>query len=330
MNLEFLVEVNILDTWGYENRRMENRIRYFLPTLHHGDYETILAHVNIPAQRYDGIVEIARFTVRYDDMFGNPHLSGPHILRANFVNVKQPVTGFTDGKILESGTMLHFAKTLKVVGDCYYHDRSEENLDRALEIALNTKKELLNARTRLDSQGFVDEIGILDNYIDVIGSELYVSEQRLEDLYRKGEIAPPVPDRPLEKNLKNLCREITLDLRTRRAGTVAVCDFSSKGSDTGELNALITDMIFLEISRIDELKLIEREELRSAFRDRGLSPENLSDTLNAVELGRLLAADYIMTGMVIETENTYIIFSRLLNVSSGELESSAQIIVSKV
>jgi TolB-like protein len=47
-------------------------------------------------------------------------------------------------------------------------------------------------------------------------------------------------------------------------------------------------------------------------------------------VGRLLAADYIMTGTVIETENTFIIFSRLLNVKSGEVESSAQVIVSKV
>jgi len=37
-----------------------------------------------------------------------------------------------------------------------------------------------------------------------------------------------------------------------------------------------------------------------------------------------------MTGTVIETENTFIIFSRLLTVKSGEVASSAQVIVSKV
>ena len=54
-----------------------------------------------------------------------------------------------------------------------------------------------------------------------------------------------------------------------------------------------------------------------------------TDKLNAVEVGRLLTTDYIMTGSVIETENTLIIFSRLLNVRSGEVESSAQVIVDR-
>jgi hypothetical protein len=330
MTLEFLVDVDLLDTWGYENRRVGNTVRYFQPTLHHGDYETILAYVNIPPQRFSGTVELARFTVRYEDVYGNQHVSGPHILEASFVDEEQPVTGFTDGKILESGTMLHFANALRTVGDLYYSGKSKENLERALEITMNTKKELLNTRMRLDSEGFIEEIGVLDNYIDVLGSELYDSEYRLEDMYRQGEIAPPMPDRPLQNNLKNLCREIALDLRRKRAGTVAVCDFSSQGAGSGELPALITEMVFHEISRIDALTLVEQERLWSALRARGLSPVNLSDKLKAVELGRILAADYIMTGTVIETENTYIIFSRLLNVGSGEVESSAQVIVSKV
>jgi hypothetical protein len=330
MTLEFLVNVDVLDTWGYENRRVGNTVRYFHPTLHHGDYETILAHVNIPPQRFAGNVEFARFTVRYEDVYGNQHVSGPYILQASFVEEQQPVTGFTDGKILESGSMLHFANALRTVGELYYSGKSQENLERALEITMDTKKELLNTRMRLDSQGFVEEIGVLDNYIDVLGNELYVSEYRLEDMYSHGEITPPMPDRPLQNNLKNLCREIALDLRSKRGGTVAVCDFSSRGTGSGQLPALITEMVFLEISRIDALTLVEQERLWSALRARGLSPANLSDKLKAVELGRMLTADYIMTGTVIETENTYIIFSRLLNVGSGEVESSAQVIVSRV
>jgi hypothetical protein len=314
---------------------MGDTVRYFQPTLHHGDYETILAHVRIPPQRFDGVVDLARFTVQYEDMYGNPRQSGPHVIQAHFVNAEQPVTGFTDGKILESGTMLHFANALKRVGELYYSYKSRENLERALEITMNTKKEILNTRMRLDCQGFVEEIGVLDNYIDALGNELYTSEydpkgmekEKLENMYRRGEIAPPMPDRPLENNLRNLCREIVLDLQRKRGDTVAVCDFSSQGSGSGGLPTLVTEMIFGEISQINTLTLVEQERLGSALQDRGLSAADLADKLRAVELGRLLAADYIMTGTVIETENTYIIFSRLLSVKSGEVESSAQVIV---
>jgi len=330
MTLEFLVEVDILDTWGYENRRIGNTIRYFHPTLHHGDYETILVQIKVPPQRFTGTMDLARFSIQYEDVYGNPHQSGPHILKANFVEIQHPLAGFTDGKILESGTMLHFAQNLKTVGELYHYRKTPENLERALEITLNTKKELLNARMRLDSRGFTDEIRLLDQYTDVLSKELYMTDQMLGDIYKDGEIAPLMPDRPLQKNLTYLCREIALDLQTKHSGVVAVCDFASQGSGVGELPALLTEMAIKEISRIDVVTLVEQEKLSSTLQLQGLSPSNLTDTLNAIEVGRLLNADYIMTGIVIETENTYIIFSRLLNVKSEEVASSAQVIASKI
>ena len=329
MTLEFLVDVDILDTWGYENRRIGETIRYFHPTLHHGDYETILAHIKVQPQRFTGIMDFARFTISYEDVYGNLHQSGPHVLTADFVEIQHPVAGFTDGKILESGTMLHFAQNLKTIGELYHYRKTPENLEKALRITLNTKKELLNTRMRLDSRGFTDEIKILDQYTDILGKELYMTDQMLGEMYKGGEIDPQIPDRSLQKNLKNLCREIALDLQTKHRGIVAVCDFTSQGSTAGELPALLTEMAVNEISRIDAVTLVEQEKLSSILHLQGLSPSNLTDKLNAVEVGRLLHADYIMTGTVIETENTFIIFSRLLNVKSGEVASSAQVIISK-
>jgi TolB-like protein len=330
ITLEFLVDVDILDTWGYENRRIGDTIRYFHPTLHHGDYETILVHIEVQPQRYTGTMDLARLTIGYEDVYGNPHQSGPYVLTADFVEIQHPVAGFTDGKILESGTMLHFAQNLKTIGELYHYRKTLENLERALNITLNTKKELLNTRMRLDSRGFTDEIQILDQYTDILGKELYMTDQMLGEMYKGGEIAPSIPDRSLQKNLKYLCREITLDLQTKHRGIVAVCDFTSQGSSAGELPVLLTEMAVNEISRIDAVTLVEQEKVSSILQLQGLSPSNLTDKLNAVEVGRLLKADYIMTGTVIETENTFIIFSRLLTVKSGEVASSAQVIVSKV
>jgi TolB-like protein len=138
-----------------------------------------------------------------------------------------------------------------------------------------------------------------------------------------------MPDWPLQKNLKYLCREIALDLQTKQRGVGAVCDFASQGSTTGGLPTLLTEMAVNEISRIDVVTLVEQEKLSSILQLQGLSTSSLTDKLNAIEVGRLLNADYIMTGTVIETENTFIIFSRLLNVKNGEVASSAQVIISK-
>lgn len=176
MTLEFLVSVDVLDTWGYENRRSGDTVRYFLPTLHNGDYETILVHLWIYPERYTGRVDIARFSVRYEDVYGNPYWSDPYILQADFVEMPYPVAGFSDGKVLRSGTMMHFAQNLKTIGELYYSNNTQENLERALDITLKTKKELLNARMRLDSKGFDDEIELLNRYIEVLGQELHLAE----------------------------------------------------------------------------------------------------------------------------------------------------------
>jgi Ca-activated chloride channel family protein len=330
MSLEFLVDVNLLDTWGYSNRRTENGVRYLLPTLHHGDYETILVHINVPPGQDTGSVDLARFTVRYEDVNGNVQRSGPHILRADFVEAEYPVTGFTDGKILHSGTMLHFAQNLKTVGDLYYNDGNDETLEEALDRTMEMKRELLNARMRLGDDVFEDELEILDCYLSILGQELYLQEERIGEMFGGGEIAPPAPDRSRQESMKNLCREIVLDLQSKRSGVIAVCDFTAQGKAGGSIPSMLTDMALEQISRVDTVTLIGREELYNLLGDEGLLPGSLSDTVHALEVGRLLGADYVMTGNVIETTNTLVIFSRLLHVGSGSVESSAQVIIGKV
>ena len=53
------------------------------------------------------------------------------------------------------------------------------------------------------------------------------------------------------------------------------------------------------------------------------------DTENAIEIGRFLAANYIVTGSVIETAGTVIVFGRVIDVATGEVESVAQVILPK-
>jgi len=174
MTLEFIVDVDVLDTWGYENRRSGNRIRYFLPTLHHGDYETILVQLWIQPQRYTGTADIARFYVSYEDVYGTQHQSGPHTFQASFENMPYPVTGFFDGKVLYSGTVIHFAQNLKTIGELYYWYKSEENLRKALDLTLNTKKEILNAKMWFSSREFNDMIDILNRYLDILQHDMDV------------------------------------------------------------------------------------------------------------------------------------------------------------
>lgn len=329
MTLEFLVDVDVLDTWGYENRRSGDTVQYYQRTLHHGDYETILAHIRIQPQRFTGEMELARFTIRYEDVYGNEFQSGPHIIQANFVDMPFPVTGFTDGMVLRSGTMLHFAQNLKTVGELYYANKSPKNLERAMQLTSNTKKELVNAKMRLDNRGFDEEIKILDKYLEILGQEMQLAKRRIDDIVDDVEIQPLVPKRSLQNHIDNLCAEIALDLQLKARGVVAVCGFAPQGTNAQSITDLVSNMAFAKIVRINTISLVRQELLASTIRQQGFTLPDLTDKLNAVAVGRSLAADYIMTGTVMETANTYIIFSRLLNVDSSEVESAAQVIVAK-
>ncbi|GAI00741.1 unnamed protein product, partial [marine sediment metagenome] len=108
-------------------------------------------------------------------------------------------------------------------------DKSVQSwMRRALELTIDTKKEVNNARMRLDNEGFDDEIEILDSYIKILGEELELEQERRLEIAGDLEITPPVQERSLQDNLKNLFREMTLDLSVKGAGIIAVSGFTAK------------------------------------------------------------------------------------------------------
>jgi Mg-chelatase subunit ChlD len=327
MTLEFLVDAVVLDTWGYENRRSGSTVRYYQPTLHHGDYETILVRYRTKPQRFTGTMDLARFTIEYEDVYGNRRKSGPHVLQATFVENRYPVVGISDGMVLRSGSVLHLAQNLKTVGELYYSGKSRTNLQRALDLTVDTKKELVNAMTRLDNEGFSEEIDILNRYINILCGELQLTKARTNTLVSDVEIAPFTPQRSFSDHADNLCREIVLDLRTRSAGVVAVCGFASQGADSSQLVSQLSELAYREVARIPHITIVEESALISAIDRHGYRLAELTDKLKAVKVGEAAMADYILTGTVMEMTDSTIIFTRLLNVRSGEVESAAQIIM---
>lgn len=363
MKLEFLQEVEILDTWGYDNRIEGNTIHYFLPTLHNRDYETILVQIRIPPGESTGERKLALFSLTYTDLKGNKHHSGPYYLESEFVDIESPVAGFTDGKVLLSGTMLHFAQNLKKIGELYKSCQVEKEaitqiimeiywgrgvfeewllnspkvrelekdylrkIRAALNLSINTQRELKNAAIRLDSEGFDDEIAILDKYNVILGGIMeYVGAETIRADMEE-EIAPPVEERSLNEHLKNLFHEMTLDMGTRGAGTIAISGFTSRDEKSKDLVTFLNQMALMEVTKYKTLQVVERDKLDMVLEEQKLSLDDLMDTSNAVTVGKILTANHILTGSVIEMSSSVIIFGRIINVETGEIESVAQVIV---
>ncbi|GAJ21895.1 unnamed protein product, partial [marine sediment metagenome] len=130
------------------------------------------------------------------------------------------------------------------------------------------------------------------------------------------EVRPLMPQRSLQDHIENLCTEIALDLQLKARGVVAFGGFAAQGNSSRYVSDLASTAALAAIARVNTVSLVRQEALASAIRQQGFSLFDLTDKLNAIAVGKSLAADYIVTGTVIESASTIVVFSRLLNTSS--------------
>ncbi len=95
------------------------------------------------------------------------------------------------------------------------------------------------------------------------------------------------------------------------------------------MTSLLNEMALVELTKIDTLKLVEREKLLDVLREQELALSDLMDTSKAIMVGKFLSATLILTGTVIEMSESVIIFGRVIDVQTAEIQSAAQIIVQK-
>ena len=199
----------------------------------------------------------------------------------------------------------------------------------ALDMTVEVRKVLLNAKIRLDEEGFDDEIGILDNYIKTLGGELDMKEAQIDDQLARTELDPAKGAYSLDQQLRLLFTEVMLDLQSVRQANLAVSGFCVKDGSENALITLLNEKAASDLAGLEQLRVLERNQLHAVLEEQQLAVSDLVDTENAIRIGRLLAADLLLTGTVIEMAQSVIIFSRIIDVESGEIESSAQVIVPK-
>jgi Ca-activated chloride channel family protein len=331
MTLALSPGITLVGTWGYNNRVEGNTASYSLPTLHHRDYETILAQVLVPPSQSLGRKSLGTFSLTYRDLQGTQVSVGPMSIDVDVVSDPSPVTGFSDGMVMKSGTMLHFAQAMKDIGSVYYSmpasaaDRAK--LTQAADIALETKKELKNVEMRLGGTWFKTEIDMMDKYMQILNADIGSAGGEGGQIAQSEEIAPPVSDRGLTEKLGGLFREISLEMGAKDQGYIAVSGFATKKQVQPPLIALLNESALLELSRAANLKVVEREKMDAVMKEQKLALSDLMDTANAISVGKVLSAHFILTGSVIEMPGSVVIFARIVNVETAEVESAAQVIL---
>ena len=298
-------------------------IRFFLPTVNLGDFETIVIRAELPKQDAEGMKSIARLKVSYTDIDGNRVEMSPIELSVMFVDMKNPGGGISNATVLQAATMLHYAQALKKIGYEYYEGDIRSSLHTANEI----KKELHNTRERLGDKSFEDELTVLEKYITILGAESGLDEVETTKMIEDRELTPVIDDRDIFDHLNSLFEEIILDLQAREASNIALLGFSFPDDRHADILDLLDETAESYLSNVPKYRVLERERIDEILMEQELSLSDLMDTDNAIKAGNALSANYIVTGTVIEMSESVVIFCRVINVETAIIESVGQVIV---
>jgi curli biogenesis system outer membrane secretion channel CsgG len=113
--------------------------------------------------------------------------------------------------------------------------------------------------------------------------------------------------------------------------TLAVLDLEDGGSigpDADEVRALgpgLATMLATEMMRNPRVRIVERDQIKQLIEEQKLGLSDLTDPSTAVELGRLLGAEYMLFGTYTDVYGTLRVDVRVVNVETGELERAQEV-----
>jgi len=100
--------------------------------------------------------------------------------------------------------------------------------------------------------------------------------------------------------------------------TIAVVDFDGKGVSDIEASAL-TDRFASELFNLGIYRLIERERVGEILEEQGFQQSGCTTAECAVEVGKMLGTELIITGSISKVGNVFSVSSRIINVETGEI-----------
>jgi len=368
MELELLNGTELLGTWGYRHEIDGATIRYSLPALHHRDYETIVAQVRLPPRSRTGSIDVAAFSLEYEDKEGTSHREGPYLATMEYADSLIATGGISDPVVLKSGTMLHTALGLKSIGVLYYscsadsakqsqlnplvwHNTNAEQetpIDKAVaqeqaelpasvrakkqrcfDVAVSLKKEIQNTRLRLDEDCFENELTITEKYIEILGRELSLGDIVVARMLKERELETEGVSEDTRAVLQDLVQELVVPLDRKGWRKVAFFGFTPQKEGPSPIKGVVDDLARSSLGDLSGLRLIRQASLDRAVRDLELTYADLIDNDAALRSGREVDADYVVSGTILDMPGSTIVFGKVLDAASGNVASVAQVVLPK-
>ncbi|PKL79371.1 MAG: hypothetical protein CVV27_01945 [Candidatus Melainabacteria bacterium HGW-Melainabacteria-1] len=106
--------------------------------------------------------------------------------------------------------------------------------------------------------------------------------------------------------------------------TVAIVDFENHTGDKGydNLKRGVSESLMSKLAQRPELILVERSQLDKAIKELGFGQSVYADANQAKQIGKMLNADYIVTGSVVKAGSRFEINVRMIEVETGRVHVS--------
>lgn len=115
------------------------------------------------------------------------------------------------------------------------------------------------------------------------------------------------------------------------APTLAVLDLADGGSlgpDAGEVRALgpgLATMLTTEMMRNPRVRMVERDQIRQLLDEQKLTLSGMTAASTAVQVGKLLGAQYMLFGSYTDVFGTLRIDVRVVDVETGQLRRAQEV-----
>jgi|GEM_PF-1231314 len=102
---------------------------------------------------------------------------------------------------------------------------------------------------------------------------------------------------------------------------LSVADFSVESSDEqyAFVGKGISSMIAGELRQSRDVRILEREDINAVFEEQNFSLSGMVDDESQIEIGRMLAADYIVLGEIVDMASVFLISARVVDAETGEV-----------
>ena len=102
---------------------------------------------------------------------------------------------------------------------------------------------------------------------------------------------------------------------------ISVMDFEiqSNNPQYANLGKGFSEFVSVEVFKSKDISLIEREKRREIIEEQKFALTGLVDEKNSIEIGKMLAANYLVTGNIIDTMNKLSITFRVLDTETGQV-----------